>query len=92
MGRKSLYGRDIVKRWTEKMLSGTTHIKGIAIAADTNTVAYGIVNQLCKSAWLLREQGKRIELRVVDIDPLNDKIGDEIEGALYGSEGKVAHE
>ena len=63
------YGPGTVNGWIRGMLSGEMTIKRVAAGVAPNAVGYAIVSQICKAAIELRKQGKRIELRIVDIEP-----------------------
>lgn len=88
MGRKRVYGPEIIKRWMERMLSGDVSAHNIGVAVPGQTAAYAIVAQICRAAIELKKQGKKIELRVVDIEPRSEEraVVDEAQ-----SEGEVAH-
>lgn len=88
MGRKRVYGPEIIKRWMERMLSGDVNAQNIGAVVPGQTAAYAIVAQICRAAIELKKQGKRIEMRVVNIEPQSEErvVVDEAQ-----SEGEVAH-
>ena len=68
MGTRRPYSLETVKMWMERALSGDMQIYAVGAGVPPNTVGYAIVSQLCKMAVDLKARGKRIELRIVDIE------------------------